>query len=362
MPRRSADAGHDPGMLTCFAEVPSGGEVDKTRDALLKTVEEIGTGEVSEEEVKRGVAELLKRREDLCANTASLAVELSEWAAYGDWRLFFLHRDRLEKVSPSDVRRVAGDYLLPSNRTVGLFIPTKDPVRARIPEAPSVEKMVADYKGRAKVSEGEVFDTDPDNVEKRITRGQLPSGLKYAFLPKKTKGEKVLFSLNLRFGDEKSLSQGRLNDACDLIADLMVRGTKQLSFQQIQDRLRDLKTNLNQQSSTGEATFRMESRRGNFVDALQVLHQILREPTLPAAEFEILRNQSLTRKENLRNLIRKLWAIENLYAPVNALSQRRCPIRGNNRRTNRTTEGSTGDDFVQLYDQFFNGQNGELSW
>ena len=29
--------------------------------------------------------------------------QLSEWAAQGDWRLFFLHRDRIEKVTPADV-------------------------------------------------------------------------------------------------------------------------------------------------------------------------------------------------------------------------------------------------------------------
>lgn len=355
----SADSGHDPGMLLCFAEVPPEGDVDKTKDALLATVEEVGQSEISDEEVQRGVAELLKRRDDLMANTSRLAIELSEWAAYGDWRLFFVHRDQLEKVSTSEVKRVAQDYLMSSNRTVGLFIPTKDPVRARIPESPSVEKMVADYKGRAKVAEGEVFDTAPDSVEQRVTRGQLKSGLRFAFLPKKTKAEKVLLTLNLRFGDEKGLNQGRLNDACDVVAELMVRGTKQLSYQQIQDKLRDLKANLSSQSGTGEASFRMECRREDLVAALDVFRQILREPTFPAEEFELIRTQQLTRAEAQKS--------EPQSLAVEALMRKLMPYEPTDIRYYPTISEQIErlkalqiDDIQKLYTQFFNGQNGEL--
>ncbi len=96
-------AAHDPGMLLCMAEVPADGDIDAAKEALLRTVESVGQTPVSDEETRRAVAELEKQRDDLLADTEALAVELSEWAGYGDWRLFFLHRDRLEKVTSSDV-------------------------------------------------------------------------------------------------------------------------------------------------------------------------------------------------------------------------------------------------------------------
>ena len=49
-----------------------------------------------------------------------IAIELSEWAAMGDWRLYFLYRDRLEKVTAEVVERVAQEFLTRSNRTVGM--------------------------------------------------------------------------------------------------------------------------------------------------------------------------------------------------------------------------------------------------
>ena len=60
-------------------------------------------------------------------DSQAVAVDLSEWASQGDWRLFFLMRDRIKAVTEADVLRVAKAYLKESNRTVGTFIPTKRP-------------------------------------------------------------------------------------------------------------------------------------------------------------------------------------------------------------------------------------------
>jgi len=38
----------------------------------------------------------------------AVGMALSEYVSLGDWRLFFIYRDRLKKVTPADVQRVAG--------------------------------------------------------------------------------------------------------------------------------------------------------------------------------------------------------------------------------------------------------------
>ena len=53
----------------------------------------------------------------------TVGVALSESVAQGDWRLFFLLRDRVA-ITLADVQRVASEYLLPRNRTLGAYLPT----------------------------------------------------------------------------------------------------------------------------------------------------------------------------------------------------------------------------------------------
>ena len=60
-------------------------------------------------------------------------MSLSEAIALGDWRLFFLGRDQVRDVKLADVQRVAEAYLRPSNRTLGIYLPTEQPQRAPAP-------------------------------------------------------------------------------------------------------------------------------------------------------------------------------------------------------------------------------------
>ena len=66
--------------------------------------------------------------------------------------------------------------------------------------------MLKDYKGGAAVASGEAFDPTPENIEKRVKRGTLESGVKTAFLVKKTRGEMVNLQFKLRFGNLKALT------------------------------------------------------------------------------------------------------------------------------------------------------------
>ena len=59
-------------------------------------------------------------------------------------------------MTPEDVQRAAAKYLLPSNRTVGMFIPTTTPMRAEIPGKADPAAMLKDYKGEAAVAAGEI--------------------------------------------------------------------------------------------------------------------------------------------------------------------------------------------------------------
>ena len=150
------------------------------------------------EEVERAKTEVLKSFELAPTNTGRFGLELSEWMAMGDWRLFFYHRDQVKKVTVQDVQRVASEYLKPSNRTVGLFIPTDKPDRTDIAAAPSIDSLLKGYRSDAVVAAGESFDPSPANIDSRVHRSALKSGFRLALLSKKNRGEGVSAVVSLR--------------------------------------------------------------------------------------------------------------------------------------------------------------------
>ena len=197
-----ASAFHDPGYMRFSATVRTDQSLDEVRQLLLNTIDQAASAGVTEEQVRRIQTRFAAERRRELTDTASLAVGLSEWAAQGDWRLYFLFRDRLEKVTVAEVNRVAKQYLRASNRTVGLFVPTKESDRTPVPPTSDVQTMVKDYRGREAAEPGEQLDPDPLQLESRISRAVLPSGLRVATLPKKSREEMVELQLTLRFGNE----------------------------------------------------------------------------------------------------------------------------------------------------------------
>lgn len=282
----AAYALHDPGVLRFMAEVATGNSPDVVLDALLDTLQAVVDQGVKDEEVERAKQRLLKQRELQAADSQQSAIDLSEWAAQGDWRLYFLYRDRLEKVSTKDVNRVARAYLQASNRTVGIYYPTKEAQRTPIPETPNLAEMIGDYQGRSDAAVGEAFDVNPSKIEAR-TKRQMINGVKVALLPKKTRGSTVVVRLNLCYGDEKSLFG--LAKVASYLGTMMTKGTKQLTRQQLQDQLDKNLAVISTPSSAGEVSFVIHTRRDKLIAVLDLLRQIVREPVFPANELDVLK-------------------------------------------------------------------------
>jgi zinc protease len=279
---------HDPGVIEITAKVEPAG-IDVARDTLVETLESLSKAPITPEEVERSKTRYAKLHEQLMADSASLAIQLSEWAGAGDWRLFFLHRDRVEKVTADDVNRAAAKYLTRNNRTIGVYYPTAKAERAAIPESPKVADLLNGYKGRADTAAGEAFDPTPENIEKRVARGQI-GGVKTALLPKKSRGEMIELRLNLRFGNEQSLKG--LTTASDLLGSLMRRGTKHHDRQQLTDELDKLGAQLGLSSDPGELSVTLHVKKSNLLPALKLVREILREPALPEKELEILKRET----------------------------------------------------------------------
>ena len=353
-----ARGSHDPGLFWVFASVPDGKNLNEVRDIILANVESVEKDGVTETEVERAKRKILKQWELAQADTSSIAVELSNWVSQGDWRLYFLYRDRIEAVTPADVTRVASEYLARSNRTLGVYIPSKEPERVAVPGTPDIEALLADFKGREAKAEVAAFDTSPAAIEAKTIRTTLPSGMKLAMLPKETRGNAVQLQITLRFGDAKSLVG--YDAAAELLPVLMTRGTKQLDRAQLEDRLDQLQAQLAGSGSPyGLANFSVETKRDTLLDVIGLLKQVLREPALSESEFQILRNRQIAAIAQVRTQPHVLASnrLSQILSPYPANSVRYVPTFDESEKRYKEL---TNDKIATLYREFLGAQAGEI--
>jgi zinc protease len=349
---------HDPGVLLVGAQVRKESSLDDARDTMMKTIDAVIAQPPTQEEVDRARQQLLRSIEMSLNSSQRVGLQISEWASMGDWRLLFLYRDRLRKVTPEDVKRVAAAYLKPSNRTVGLFIPEEKPERAEIPPVPNVAEMLKDYKGEAAVQAGEAFDPSPENIESRVHRLTLPNGIKVALLSKKTRGATVNAYMTLRHGDEQSLMNRYFQAA--LAGAMLMRGTAKHTRQQIRDEFDKLKARVSVSGSTTAASGNLETERANLPAVLRLAAEILREPSFPEKEFEQLKQERLASIEQAKSE-------PSTIASVN-LNRHMSPYPKGDVRYTPTIEeqlegikAATLADARKFYTDFYGGSHGQLT-
>jgi predicted Zn-dependent peptidase len=107
-----------PSLFVFFAAPLPGHTPQEMRDAIHKEIERLKTSDVTDDELAmyktRARADLLRG----LADNQGLANDLAEYQTlYGDWRELFLQLGNVDKVTKADIRRVANQIFVASNRT-----------------------------------------------------------------------------------------------------------------------------------------------------------------------------------------------------------------------------------------------------
>ncbi len=279
--------GLDPGIHIFAAVVKLGEPVAPVQDEMVKILEGFGATPPAKEEIERARKNYENEAEKVLANHEAIGVQLSEYIALGDWRLFFLARDDLAKMTPEAVAKAASAYYRRDNRVVGVFLPEDKPQRAEIPATPAVAQVMKDFKGKAEGGLSEAFEPTQDNIDRRTKRSTF-GGVKLALLPKKNRGETVNVAISLRVGNAKALFGQK--EIARLAGAMLSRGTTKYTREQLADEFDRLK--ISGRVSGSGASF--QTTRANLEAALRLAVHVLREPAFPASEFEQLKKQTLT--------------------------------------------------------------------
>ena len=348
----------DPTVTLLLAELRKEQSLDEARQIFIKTLEGFATNPVTAEELARAKSKLLKDIDLTINSSVNLALRLSEAVGAGDWRLFFLQRDRIRAATVADVQQAALKYLKPANRTLGIFIPTAKPDRTEVPKVADVGSVVKNYRGDPPIAIGEAFDATPENIEKRVKRGQLPGGMKTAFLAKKTRGETVNAQIVLRFGDETNLKGKRV--AADMLGGMLMRGTVNKTREQLREEIDKLQANISVGSNATGAYVSISAKRATLVPAFKLAAEMLRESSLPEKEFALLKEEQLAALERATSdpASRASEALElhfNIY-PEDDVRRAVSLVEAL-----KETKDATLDDAKAFYRDFFGANNAQLA-
>ncbi len=280
---------HDPGYALFGAELKPDMDQQKALKAMNDTLEGLSKSPLKESDLERIRSQWMTGWTQTYANPASLAGALSEATASGDWRLFFLQRDRVEAAKLPQVQKALETWLVASNRSNGLYIPTEKPVRA--PEANTVDvaKLVQDYSGKDIGKAVEAFDPSPANIMARTDLQPLSldkdlGEVKMALLPKGTRAERVEARLSFKFGSPDQLKNQTA--AAAAVASLLTTGTKKLNREQISDQFTALQTQFSTSGSNGRLYLSLSSTSENLPKAIALALDVLRNANFPEDELQ----------------------------------------------------------------------------
>jgi zinc protease len=291
----------EPGTLFTGVQLAPGQDIDKARVEMAAVLEGVAREPITAEELERARTQWLNSWEQGFTDPEAIGVQLSEAIALGDWRLYFLTRDQVRKVTLADINRVAQERLRADNRTVGLYRPLDKgavPERAPAPARVDVAALVRDYKGDPNVALAEAFDATPANLERRTQASRPAGGLKVALLPKGTRGRAVEARLVLRYGELPSLRG--LGAAPKMLAAVLNMGGGGLTRQQISDRFDRLRAQVGFSAEGQTLTVSVNTVREHLPATIELIGKLLREPALPPDGVDEVRRQWLASIESER--------------------------------------------------------------
>ncbi|SIS49783.1 zinc protease [Kaistella chaponensis] len=275
----------DPGMMYFNFDVPKDKDLNVTENLVKTELDKIATNNYTQEDLTRAKSKLLKQIADRKNNTIDYTISLTEIIGAGNYKLGFLYRDHVEKLTLADIKNVAQKYFKSNNRTIGLFLPTANEMRVKPSEfLPSqIASITSGYKGKDLEKEATPFEATIANLKKNLSEGLLLNGMKYGLINKEVKGEKIMATFKLPFGNEKDLA-GK-NSIANLTAELLKAGTKTKTKEQIQDKLDQLKSSIDTRINGQNLFITIETYKNSYEEVMDVLKDLLSNSTFPQNEL-----------------------------------------------------------------------------
>lgn len=288
-----ADAGapslKDPFLFYVSATARPGTTADKLETALLDEVERVKTAPVTADELARANSRIEADFIFRTNSVTSQARQIGYWAMIDDWRYLTTYLERIRALTPADIQAVAQKYLVPETRTVGHFIPATEGAGAA--GAPPREASARVEK--AKRGDRPVPLPKPSRtarVSRNVARFKLDNGIAVIVQENAT---------NPTFALRASLPAGSILEPkgqpglASLTASMLTRGTSSRNALEFATALENVGASLDANANTLTVMISGSAQSKDFALVMDLLAEMLRQPSFPAPDLERLKGQTL---------------------------------------------------------------------
>ncbi len=110
-------------LFITFGLPNQGVSIDDLEEAIYYEIEKVKEGDITEQELDRAITNARANLVRSLNSNMGLAMRLAQTQGQqGDWRRIFTRIDDLQNVTLDDLQRVANQYLVKQNRTVGKIV------------------------------------------------------------------------------------------------------------------------------------------------------------------------------------------------------------------------------------------------
>ncbi|MBD0825474.1 M16 family metallopeptidase [Aestuariibaculum marinum] len=304
----------DVGLFTVTLAFSPDKDVEELNAQLINMLDKIKEEGVTQEDVDRVVAKLNTQTILSRDGSGSIASELNEAIAGGDWRDYIKGAQRLSKVTAEDVKRVANKYLLENQSTTGYFIPEE------IGSNTATESKASGVKSE---NWGKYYFRNPqvghdhlecDNILKVEQFQEITSA--YETIRPTAKGEKYIRKeiSGIDVVTVKTGAKGFVTVAASfpissyigtgsevvptLTVNMLSKGTKLNNKFEFSEKLEKLGATIRISSDVNNINIRFKCLTQDVDNIVALLAEELRQPLFDPNEFKLLKEQSINNMKN----------------------------------------------------------------
>ncbi|MBU2975092.1 M16 family metallopeptidase [Zobellia sp. B3R18] len=298
------------GLLSVSLGITPDKDHEEINEQLLEMIATVKNDGVTQEDVDRIVAKLNAQTILSRDGSGSIARELNEAIAGGDWKDYINANKRLSKVTAEDVKRVANTYLLEDQSTTGYFIPKVPGGNEAVGQKPANYMLNDDSKYFYRNPEHASKDcpTNSDMVSQEVI-SEITSA--YQTIEISDKGEKftresivgidvitaktgakdfLTVSASFPIGDYLNTNGNEMVPS--LTAQMLSKGTLNHDKFQFSQKLEKLGVTLRVSAGTHDMRIGFKCLKKDLYEVVTLLAEELRFPLFDEKEFNLLKQQN----------------------------------------------------------------------